>query len=92
MFIFSSFGLVIFLVLTLDQNRKSPHVMMAGEEFNSFINPIWDKAGSHIVGIAEFLQHITMKGNIIDNSRRDLFPNPTLWQKELLWAILIYSP
>lgn len=47
--------------------------MMAGEEFNSFINPIWHKAGSHIVGIAEFLQQTTRKRNVIDKTPEEIF-------------------
>lgn len=40
-------------------------------EFNSLINPILDKAGSHIVGIAQLLQQPTKTGNIIDTTGRD---------------------
>lgn len=52
--------------------------MMAGVEFNYFINPVWDKAGSHTVGIAELLQQTTKKENITDNTRRDLCLFPPL--------------
>lgn len=54
--------------------------MMAGVEFNPFTNPIWGKAGPHIVGIAEFLQQ-TRKGNIIDTTSRDFFLFPPLEEK-----------
>lgn len=75
MFIFSSFGTVIFLVLTLDQNRKLLPCDDGWVEFSSFINPIWDKAVSHIVGIAESLQQTTTQGNreLRDSTRGDLF-------------------
>lgn len=58
--------------------------MMAGVEFNSFINPIWDKAGSHIVGIVKSLQQTTKKRE--DNRYHQKRPSPTLtlWDKELL--------
>lgn len=72
MFIFSSFGTVIFLVLTLDQNRKSLPCDEGWVEFSSFINPIWDKAVSHIVGIVESLQQ-TLHRELRDATRGDLF-------------------
>lgn len=76
MFIFNSLSIVIFLVLALDQNRKLPHVMMAWVEFNSFfffINPSWDKAGSHICKHSRVLKQMIKKGNISDTTRRDFF-------------------
>lgn len=63
MFIFSSLGIALFSVLTLDQNWKLPPCDEGWVEFSSFINPIWDKAVSHIAGIAEFLQQTAKKGN-----------------------------
>lgn len=35
--------------------------MTAEAGFNSFINPIWDKAGSHIVNMAESLNGLLRK-------------------------------
>lgn len=93
MFIFNSLSIVIFLVLALDQNRKLPHVMMAWVEFNSFfffINPSWDKAGSHICKHSSVLKQMIKKGNISDTTRRDFFftYTPTRREKELSQTIL----
>lgn len=75
MFLFSFFGIVVFLVLTLNQNQKSPPRDDGWVDFSSSINSIWDKAVSHIVGIAEFLQPTTKKGNWWHQKRS--FPTPT---------------
>lgn len=65
---------------------------MAGVEFNYFINPIWDKAGSHTVGIAELLQQTTKKENIIDNTRRDTFAySHPLEEKTVIGNSCIFS-
>lgn len=89
LFVFSFFGLVIFLFLTLNQNRKSPPHDDGWVEFSSSINPIWDKAVSHTGGIAEFLQQTTKKENWWHQKRS--FPTPTPRENNLLWVILISS-
>lgn len=70
-FIFSSFGTVVFFSFNTGSESEIIPCDDGWVDFNSFINPIWDKAGSHIVGIAELLQQTTKKGNIIDTTRRD---------------------
>lgn len=57
---------------------------------SSFINPIWHKAVSHIVGIAESLQQSPTQGTTWQHQRRP-FPAPTPRERESSWVTLVSS-
>lgn len=79
--IFSSSGTVIFVLLTLDQNRKSPPCDDGWVEFSSFMNPIWDKAVFPYCGHCRILATDSWENKWYHQKRP--FPAPTPYGQSL---------